>query len=503
MALPITSLLKKDQKFDWNSKAQSEFESLKRAFASAPILRHFDPTLPTVIEADASDYALGAVISQRCLDDGLLHPITFYSRKFVPIEQNYEIYDKEMLAIVETMDHFRHYFEGLGQKTTVYSDHRNLLWFTETRVYNRHQVRWAEKLSRFDFVIIFRPGKQGGKPDALSRRPDYTSGDDTAARTITFLKPHHVDTSSLDPVGHGAPRSIKAYTLNAAIIQPAYLRVLGTDDKLRKEILTNLDRDPELSAYLPYLRDGRLPREPQTEEFLRNYSITTDGLVLKNGLIYIPDCEHLKLQILQACHDSKTAGHLGQKNTLERVSRNYYWPGMRRMINDYVKTCDNCARNKAPRHRPHGLLHPLPIPTNSWKSVSMDLIMELPVSNGFNSILVCVDRFSKMSHFIPTNSDLMAEGAASLYLQNVFRLHGLPNDIVSDRGQQFTSRFTRRLLELCEIKNNYSTAYHPQSDGQTERTNQTLEHYLRTYCDHQQDDWHDLLPYAEFVYNNT
>jgi hypothetical protein len=133
----------------------------------------------------------------------------------------------------------------------------------------------------------------------------------------------------------------------------------------------------------------------------------------------------------------------------------------------------------------------------------MDLIVELPLSDGFDAILVCVDRFTKMAHFIPTNSNVTAEQAAQLYLRNVFRLHGLPSDIVSDRGQQFTSRFTRRLLELCDIKGNRSTAYHPQSDGQTERTNQTLEQYLRIYCDYQQDDWYDLLSYAEFVYNNT
>ena len=506
VALPITSLLKKDCKFHWDSRAQLAFEALKKAFVSAPILRHFDPALPTIIEADASNHALGAVISQRGSDDGLLHPITFYSRKFNPAELNYEIYDKEMLAIVETLDHFRHYFEGLGQKTTVYSDHRNLLWFTETRVYNRRQVRWAEKLSRYDFIIIFRPGKQGGKPDALSRRPDYTSGDDSASRTITFLKPHHVDTSSLGSEYTAGPRdgsTVRAYSLNAAITQQLPHRVLGTDTPLQEKILSHLDQDQKLSPRLPHLRNTSLPRGPGIDELLRGYSISADGLVLKDGLVYIPHNQELKLQILQTCHDSKTGGHLGQRNTMERVSRNYYWPKMRQFINEYVRTCETCSRNKAPRHRPHGLLHPLPIPTNSWKSVSMDLIVELPSSSGFNSILVCVDRFTKMAHFIPTNSDVDAEGAATLYLRNVFKLHGLPGDIVSDRGSHFTSRFTRRLLELCEIKNNYSTAYHPQSDGQTERTNQTLEQYLRIYCDHQQDDWHDLLPYAEFVYNNT
>jgi hypothetical protein len=497
IANPISSLLKKEKKFHWNGEAQKAFDTLKNAFTSAPILRHFDPSLPTVVETDASDYALGAIVSQRDPVDGLLHPITFHSRKFQPAEQNYEIYDKEMLAIVETLDRYRHYFEGLGQKTTVFSDHRNLLWFTETRVYSRRQVRWAEKLSRYDFVIIFRPGRQSGKPDALSRRPDYTSGDDSAARTLTFLKPHHVDTSLL-----GGQPVLPTYSLNSNVVSGTLVGA-EIDKDLLELIRSNLENDDFISPYLPFLKNDRRPRTPDIDKILRNYVISPDGLVLKDGLVYIPDDEATKVQILQQCHDSKTSGHLGQKNTMEHVSRNYFWPGMRRFINDYVRTCDTCARNKVPRHRPHGLLHPLPIPTNAWKSVSMDLIVELPPSSGLNSILVCVDRFTKMAHFIPTNSDVTAEQAAKLYLNNVFKLHGLPGDIVSDRGQQFTSRFTRRLLDLCDVKGNHSTAYHPQSDGQTERTNQTLEQYLRIYCDYQQDDWHDLLPFAEFVYNNT
>jgi hypothetical protein len=206
---------------------------------------------------------------------------------------------------------------------------------------------------------------------------------------------------------------------------------------------------------------------------------------------------------MQRHHDIKTRGHLGQRNTLEQLSREYYWPGMRKFVNDYVRTCETCSRNKLPRHKPHGFLHPLPIPTKAWQSVSMDFIVELPPSEGFDAIYVCVDRFTKMAHFIPTNSNVTAEQAAGHYINGIFRLHGLPDDIVSDRGQQFTSRFTQSLLDLCDIKGNRSTAYHPQSDGQTERTNQTLEQYLRIYCDYQQDDWSNLLPYAEFVYNSA
>jgi hypothetical protein len=145
---PMTSLLRKNHKFDWTPAAREAFDNLRSAFTTAPILRHFNPTLPVILEADASDYAIGAIISQRDPEDGVLHPITFHSRKFGAAELNYEIYDKEMLAIVETMDRSRHYFEGLGKQSIIFSDHRNLLWFTETKVYNRRQARWTEKLSR-------------------------------------------------------------------------------------------------------------------------------------------------------------------------------------------------------------------------------------------------------------------------------------------------------------------------------------------------------------------
>jgi hypothetical protein len=176
---------------------------------------------------------------------------------------------------------------------------------------------------------------------------------------------------------------------------------------------------------------------------------------------------------------------------------------MREFVNEYIRTCDTCARNKTPHHRRHGQLQPLPIPSGPWKSVSMDFVVQLPPSQGYDAIYVCVDRFTKMVHFSPTNSNITAEGTAELYLRNVFKNHGLPDDIVSDRGTQFVAKFTRRLLELLDMKGNRSTAYHPQSDGQTERMNQTMEQYLRIYCDYHQDDWSQLLPLAEFVCNNA
>jgi hypothetical protein len=168
---PLTDLLKKGVKFHWSKAQKVAFSSLKKAFTTAPILRHFDPSKPAIVETDASDEAFGGALSQVG-EDGLLHPCAFVSKKFSDTQRNYEIYDKEMFAIVECMyHHWRHYLEGSGLQATVVTDHKNLLWFTETKIYTRRHARWAEKLSRFDFVIKFRPGAQSGLPDALSRRP--------------------------------------------------------------------------------------------------------------------------------------------------------------------------------------------------------------------------------------------------------------------------------------------------------------------------------------------
>ena len=486
---PLTALLKKDVAFRWSPEAQKAFRTLKEAFTSAPILRHFDRSRPAILEADASNEALGGTVSQYD-DDGVLHPCAFHSRKFTSAERNYEIYDKEMLAIVECMDTWRHYFEGADHKLKVLTDHKNLVWFTETKSYNRRQARWAEKLSRFDFIIQFRPGVEAGKPDALSRRPDYwpKGGGDAASRNeFTFLKPEQVEgfLSELN------------YMVCAAVAQ-----ALDIDEDLGTAITAALPTDPDIGPYLEQLRDTGLPRDEETQDYLQPFEILNDAVLYK-GLVYVPKSDDIKLRILRMHHDSASAGHLGQEKTLELVTRNFHWPGMRRMVNEYVRTCDTCARNKTPRHKPHGQLHPLPIPRAPWSSVSMDFIVELPRSGGCNAILVCVDRLTKMAHFCPTTTQVDAKETAHLYLKHVFKLHGLPDDIVTDRGTQFTSRFTASLLQLCDIHGNKSTAFHPQSDGQTERVNQVLEQYLRIFCDHQQDNLLDILPLAEFAYNNA
>jgi len=201
-------------------------------------------------------------------------------------------------------------------------------------------------------------------------------------------------------------------------------------------------------------------------------------------------------------HDSKIAGHFGRDRTMELISRNFYCPKMEDDIRQYCNECDNCHRTKAPRHAKHGLLHPLELQSKPWTHISTDFITDLPESLGYTKILVVVDRFTKMAHFIPL-SKKDSPTVAKAYLENVWKYHGFPEDVVSDRDGTFTGQYFTDLYNYLGIKRSMSTAFHPQTEGQTERLNQVIEPYLRSYCNYEQNDWTEMLRMAEFVYNNS
>ena len=203
-----------------------------------------------------------------------------------------------------------------------------------------------------------------------------------------------------------------------------------------------------------------------------------DGLLCFQDRIYVPNDLELRRRITAQHHDTRVAGHPGRWKTLELVSCNYWWPQMSHYIGQYVKTCDPCLWTKIQRHRPTRELHPLPIPESCWDVISVDFIVELPDAHGYDAVMNVVDSVGKRAHFIPTNTTITALGATRLFLHNVWRLHGLPRRIISDRGLQFVVEFTRELHRLLGITLSMTTAYHPQVDGQTEHVNQELEQYL-------------------------
>jgi hypothetical protein len=220
------------------------------------------------------------------------------------------------------------------------------------------------------------------------------------------------------------------------------------------------------------------------------------------GCIYDPDSDPLRLRLLQDHHDPPTMGHPGRAKTLELISRNYYWPTLRKDVDRFVRNCHTCRRTKATRHAPYGALKPLPVPHHPWQHVSVDFVTGLPISEGYVAICAVVCRLTKQRHLIPCHTTIDAEGFAQLFLDNIFKLHGLPDYLVSDRGPQFVARFWVHLSNCLGIANSTSTAFHPQTDGQTERINAVFEQYLRAYVSYLQDDWKKYLALAEFAANN-
>jgi len=223
---------------------------------------------------------------------------------------------------------------------------------------------------------------------------------------------------------------------------------------------------------------------------------------LPGDVWYVPDYLPLKLQLIRDHHDTPAGGHPGRSKTLELLGRSYYWPKMHQDVGRFVRNCHICQRSHTARHAPFGILRPLPIPDAAWRHISMDFVTGLPWSNGFNAILVVVCRLTKMRHLIPCRDTCTAEQLADLYARHVFRLHGLPQSIISDRGTQFTAKFWKALCKALKIQALLSTPFHPQTDGQTERSNAILEQYLRAYVNYLQDDWEAWLHLAEFAGNN-
>lgn len=467
IARPLTELTQKNRKWEWGQRQQQAFWLLKTQFQTGKILLHPDPEKKFFVETDASGYAVAGELSQ--LDDqGKRRPVAFFSKAMSPAERNYDIHDKELLAIIRAFQQWRHYLEGAKYKVTVRSDHRNLEVFGQKRIGTERHARWNEFLGWFDFEIQHQPGTASGRTDAISRRADYVPQDRPELEQRIF---------------------------NPDQLVAAALQVIYNDElDILNGIVNLLPEDQSVSAQLKYISS--------TKKSIDGWSKEKDLLRYK-GKIYVPNDKELRKAIIRLHHDTLMAGHGGPKATTELITRKYWWPVMGKEIENYVQGCDICQRAKSRTHAPYGKLQPLATPDRKWTHISYDLITGLPESEGMDTILVVVDRFSKGIHLVPCREEgLTAERMAQLFLNNVWKLHGTPENTVSDRGTQFNNQFMRRLYELLGIKASYSTAYHPQSDGQTERVNQVVEHYLRCFVSDRQDDWVGLLPMAEFCYNN-
>lgn len=461
-AAPLTRIFKKDQEFKWGPQEQQAFDKIKELFAKGEMRAHFDPAKQSVVDTDASDCAIGARL-QQADNQGRMKLISCFARKMTPAEQNYDIHDKELLAIIEALRKWRSYLQGARHKVVILSDHRNLQFFTTSKEFTRRQARWYDKIKEYDIIIKYCKGTENSWADALSRRPDLMEKSNEKATLFRNTKDGMV---------------LQKQTLNATIVEA-----------------------PEPAIW------EKIREAQKQDTYAHNISKETGQLVTINGLVYVP--RSMRNEVMKLNHDAPSAGHFGIDKTVERVTRTYYWPGIWQTVRRYIGECEMCQRNKAERHPPYGQLQPIPTLRKPWETITMDFIVKLPKSKEpgndtvYDAILPITDKLTKYAYFIPFKESTNAPDTAHVVMRNVFSNHGTPKEIITDRDPKFTSKFWTTMMEKLGVDHKLSTAYHPQTDGQTERLNQTLEQYLRNYVNYDQKNWAELLPIAQYAYNSA
>ncbi|KAA0035938.1 pol protein [Cucumis melo var. makuwa] len=420
-----------------------------------------------VIYSDASKKGLGCVLMQQ----GKV--VAYASRQLKSHEQNYPTHDLELAAVVFALKIWRHYL--YGEKIQIFTDHKSLKYFFTQKELNMRQRRWLELVKDYDCEILYHPGKANVVVDALSRKVSHS------AALITRQAPLHRDLE----------RAEIAVSVGAVTMQLAQLTVQPT---LRQRIIDAQSNDP-------YLVEKRgLAEAGQTAEF----SLSSDGGLLFESRLCVPSDSAIKTELLTEAHSSPFSMHPGSTKMYQDLKRVYWWRNMKREVAEFVSKCLVCQQVKAPRQKPAGLLQPLSIPEWKWENVSMDFITGLPRTlRGFTVIWVVVDRLTKSAHFVPGKSTYTASKWAQLYMSEIVRLHGVPVSIVSDRDARFTSKFWKGLQTAMGTRLDFSTAFHPQTDGQTERLNQVLEDMLRACALEFPGSWDAHLHLMEFAYNNS
>ncbi|WVZ97224.1 hypothetical protein U9M48_042774 [Paspalum notatum var. saurae] len=464
-AKPITSLLKKDATFKWTADRQAAFDELKKRLTTAPVLTLPDQQKKFTVYCDASRDGLGCVLMQ----EGKV--VAYGSRQLRKHEVNYPTHDLELAAVVYALKIWRHYL--FGQRCVIYTDHKSLKYiFTQNKL-NMRQRRWLELIKDYDLEIHYHPGKANVVADALSRK-SY------ANMALGFQMP---------------PEICEEFeSLNLGFLSHTTVVAFEAEPTLEEEINKYQKEDEKLQEIRESLKKGEAP----------DFKVDERGTLWYKNRICVPNIDSIRKLILSEAYDTAYSIHPWSTKMYYDLKERFWWPGMKRAVAEYVAVCDTCQRVKAEHHRPVGLLQPLKVPEWKWEEITMDFIVGLPrTQKGYNSIWVVVDRLTKVAHFIPVNTTYSGARLAELYISRIVCLHGIPKKIISDRGSQFTSHFWEQLRDSLDTKLRFSTAYHPQTDGQTERTNQVLEDMLRACAIQYGTSWDKCLPYAEFSYNNS
>ena len=472
----------------WTNTHQESFDAIKHLVASRECLTVIDtdkmPENKIFLTTDASDHASGAVLSFGPTWESA-RPVAYDSCSFKNAELNYPVHEKELLAVIRAMKKWK--YELIGIPFFVYTDHKTLLNFNTQPELSRRQARWMELMSMYDCKFVYVKGSDNTVADALSRLP-----------SLPCALSDHAEASASHPYMSSAPEnpvfSCKEKENPMMAIASLTIRIPGKTPSTRSTI--TIDEALIDKIRTSYASDAWCQK-------LLSASLGMPNLVVRNGLWYLDDrlivpagCG-VRQEIFRIAHD--TLGHFGFGKTYDLIRSSYFWPNMRKDLEEgYIPSCSDCQRNKGSTQKPAGPLHPLPVPDSRCQSVTMDFIGPLPEDNGYNSILTLTDRLNSEYRFIPTRTNVSAKELALIFFDKWYCENGLPAELFSDRDKLFMSRFWRYFTLLTGIKHKCSTAYHPQTDGASERTNKTLIQALRFHVERNQKGWVAALPRIRF-----
>ena len=575
----LSALTGEGTPFRWTFTEQRAFDEVRNIVEEARDLARvaidYGPDAPPInLVTDGCSIGIAGCISQG--EDWRTAPIvTFYSAKLSSAQQNYAVHEIELLAGVETMVRYRHLL--LGVRFRWFTDHKGLIYLLKQKGLTGRQARWMEKISEFNFEVIYVPGEENTLADALSRMysddgpgtvrapSEYTLSDGTMSSIPVSLvsMPLLVGAEAiadslsirtlitLDVPETGRPETAQEFakrikrvrltlrpesgqeggrepeTTNAA--NSAQDRAQGISSNLEGQVtqetlaqgiiappLIEVVAADDVGFDFPASLKGRYAEDSFFDQVLlklhehKNFEVK-DGLIFLNGdgqrVLCIPSCTINGRSVWEIVisHAHSILAHLGSQKTISYLRDQVWWKDMNRDITKYCETCSVCKRSKLDNQRPYGLLNPLSVPSRPWESIGIDFVGPLPLSknrNGeYDMIAVVIDRLTSMVHLVPCRQDYKAREMAELVFAEVYRLHGLPKSIVSDRDTLFTSGFWTHLHKLIGVELKMSSAYHPQTDGATERANRTITQMLRQCVKPDQRDWVIKLPAVEFAIN--
>ena len=470
----LNALTSEKLPFKWTAKCQMAFKQLKEKITMAPALCMPNNEDPFCIKTDGLGIGIGAILSQQQGD--CWHPIAFISCSLNDAEWNYHAADLEMAAIIFALKEWRQYLLDTKHPFMILTDYKNLEYFTKPQDLSCWQAHWNQILQEYHYVIQHCPGKTN-PADPLSWRPDFEKGvkDNIQIQILSPLKSE--ESSSMKILSERVDTRTKAQEKRKS------LHLTMPEESSSTEILPERVNTQAMS-----LKQLEMIESMVTKNQFCTKKFIIEGLKLKDSLwykkdnlihwktlLYIPPNPQLREQIIQQNHDHPLAGHPGIRHTLNLLKTWYYWPTIKWDIARYIKGCNKCQRVKTDTSGKKTLLNPNTVPDAPWKIILVDLIGPLPESKGKNAIMVIVNQFSKMIRLFPVSTKITSQGVAKIFRDEIFKLHGIPKKMISDRGPQFVLSFMKELYSQLQIEGNPSTAYHPETNGQTERINAWVE----------------------------